>query len=117
MPIESKTRGTLDQSIQFRTTKVLCQARQFLDTNIIGHDAIRAHLVGMDIQNLDTPLFIGKGNLDVDLESAGSEERFVDHVQSVGHTDDKDIVQLLYAVHLMHTGQTLDACKERKTYF
>jgi hypothetical protein len=56
----------------------------------------------MDVQDLQSPLFVGKRNLHVDFESARSQQSLVDHVQSVGHTDDEYIVELVYTVHLQY---------------
>jgi hypothetical protein len=98
--VEGKTRRTLDQTVQLGTAKVLGKTRELLDVNIVRHDAVDAHLAGMDVQDLYTTLLVGQRDFNVDLESTGTQERFVDHVESVRHTDDQDVVELFDTVHL-----------------
>ena len=39
-------------------------------------------------------------NLHLDLQSSRPKESLIDHVNSIGHSDKQDIVQLLYSVNL-----------------
>ena len=54
----------------------------------------------MDVENLKSTVLVGEGDLHVDLESSWSEKGLIDHVESVGHSDDEDVVQLIDSVHL-----------------
>lgn len=47
-----------DQPFQLGTTVVLRLSCQFLDVHICGEQVEAFHLVGVDVQDLDTPLFI-----------------------------------------------------------
>ena len=54
----------------------------------------------MDLQNLCPAILIWEANLDVDLQSAWSEESFVDQILSVGHSDHNDIIDCLDSVQV-----------------
>jgi hypothetical protein len=58
MSVESETGSTLDQTVQLGTTEILGKTRELLDINIASHDAIGAHLICMNVQDLDSALFI-----------------------------------------------------------
>lgn len=49
-----------DQPLQLGTAVVLGFGGQFLDIDIGGEQIEASHLVGVDGQDLDTPLFIGQ---------------------------------------------------------
>lgn len=49
-----------DQSLELGTAVVFRIGCQFLDVNICGEQVEAFHLVGVDVQDLDTSLFIGQ---------------------------------------------------------
>lgn len=100
MPIKRKTRRALDETLDLCTGKVLRHGGQLGDVNVLAHDAVLLHLGSVDGEDLDASGFVGKGDLDVDFETTGTEEGIIDHVFSVGHTDDQDVVELVDTVHL-----------------
>lgn len=60
----------------------------------------RPHSGRVDVQDLASARLVGKADLDLDLQSAGSQQGVVDHVLPVGHADHEDVVELLHAVDL-----------------
>lgn len=100
MPIESKTRRALHQTADLRTRKVLRQLRELRKVDIVVHDTVHSHLGSMDVQDLESAVLVGEGDFHVDFKTTGTEEGLVDHVDTVGHADDEDVVQLVDTVHL-----------------
>lgn len=58
MPVHGSGLGGPDQPLQLGTTVVLGLGCQFLDVDIASEQVEASHLVGVDGQNLDTPLLI-----------------------------------------------------------
>jgi len=100
MPIHRETRRTLDQTSNLRSTEVLRHSSQFRDIHVGSHDSVGLHLVGVNVEDLKSTVFVWKGDFHVDFESTWSKESFVDHVETVGHSDDEDVVELVDSVHL-----------------
>ena len=105
MSVERKARRALDESTNLGSGKVLREHGEFADVDIATHDAVRAHLARVDREDLNATGFVRKRDLNVHLESSGSKERLVDHVESVRHADDEYIVQLVHTIHLHVVGQ------------
>lgn len=63
-------------------------------------DQAHLHFGGVDAENLESTVLVREGDLHVDLETAGTEEGLVDHVKSVRHSDDEDVVELIDTIHL-----------------
>lgn len=100
VPIKRETRRALHQTANLRARKVLRQLRKLREIDVVVHDAVRSHLGGVDVQDLEPAGLVGKRDLHVDLETAGTEEGLVNHVDTVGHADDQDVIQLVDTVHL-----------------
>lgn len=49
-----------DQPLELGTAVVFRLGCQFLDVNVCGEQVEAFHLVGVNVQNLDTPLLIGQ---------------------------------------------------------
>lgn len=58
MPVERKTRCTLDETPYLSPREVLGQRGQLVQSDISLHDTIRSHLGRMDSQNLETAVFV-----------------------------------------------------------
>ena len=101
MSIESKTRCTLDETADLGAGEVLRERGELEDVDVRVHDAVRAHLGGVDLEDLHAALLIREGDLHVHFETSRTEKGFVNHVETVGHTDDEDIVQLVDTIHLV----------------
>lgn len=69
MPVERKTRSTLDQTTDLSTREVLGESSQFFKVNVRVHDSVVPHLGGMDRQNLVTAVLIRKGDLHVNFQT------------------------------------------------
>ncbi len=100
MPIERKTGSALHQTIDFGTAEVLGQLCQFQQVHVVVHNAVCTHFRGMNVQNLEPALFIWERNLHMHLQTTWTQESLVYHVESIGHADDEDIIELVYTVHL-----------------
>lgn len=105
MSVECKTSSTLNQTTNFSTREILRVSGQFLQIDIIVHYTVGAHFHGMDIKDLEPARFIWERNLHVDFETTGTEEGLVDHIETISHTDDKDVVELINTVHLEKISQ------------
>merc|ERR1719376_134466 len=93
--------GSLGKPISdLGAAEVLGQSGKLLDVEIAGQFAVGLHLPGVDVEDLDAARFLGQADLDGDLQTAGSEQSIVDHVASVGHTYDENVVELVNAVDL-----------------
>lgn len=101
MAVEGETRSTLDETTDLSSREVLCQARELRKVHVAPEYAVRPHLARVDRQDLNTTGLVGKGDLDVDLETSRTEERLVDHVHSIRHSDEQDVVELIDSVHLL----------------
>lgn len=100
MPIERETGRALDETCDFRAAKVLRDLRELGQVDVVVHDPVGAHLGRVDGDDLEAALLVGQRDLHVHLETAGTQERLVDHVETVRHADDEDVVQLVDTVHL-----------------
>lgn len=100
MSAERKTRRALHQTVYFGTGEVLCKLGELKKVDAPVKDAIVAHFCGVDGQDLQTALFVWKGDLKVDFETTWTQEGFINHVQSVGHTDYENVVELVYTIQL-----------------
>lgn len=100
MSIESETCCTLYQAGDLSSGIILSQLRQFKQIHIALHDLIFSHFCSMDVENLQATMFIWKTNLHVHLKTARTKEGFVYHVKSVGHANNKNVVQLIDTIHL-----------------
>jgi hypothetical protein len=92
MPVESKTTGTLNQTTNLCTGKVLCQCCQLLNVNVRINDVVFLHFACMNLQDLASTKLVGKRNLHVHFKTARAEKRLVYHVHTVGHANDQDVV-------------------------
>jgi hypothetical protein len=63
-------------------------------------DIVDSQFFGTDVQDLASSGLVGEGDFDMDFQTTRSEERFINHVLSVGHTNDEDVVQLVDTIHL-----------------
>lgn len=52
------------------------------------------HSLSVNVQYLESTILVRKTNLHLHLESSRSHQRFVNHILTIRHTDDKDIIQL-----------------------
>ncbi len=55
---------------------------------------------GVDVQNGRTTRLVGQSNLNVDLQTPRTQQRFVNHVLSIRHADQQDVVQRVDTVDL-----------------
>jgi hypothetical protein len=99
--IESKTRGRLDETTNLCTREILGHRGQFCQIDICSHDSVRPHFVGMDVKNLESTSLVRKRDFDVHFQSSRSQECFIDHVHSIGHTNNQYVIELVYTVHLV----------------
>jgi len=99
MPIKRKTRRILNQPGNLRPREVLCQRRQFIKVDVRRQNVIGTHLLSVNFEDLKTTFLVGKVDFHFHFETAGSEEGFINHVETVCHADDKDVVELVDAVH------------------
>jgi hypothetical protein len=99
MPIKRKTRGILNQPRNLSPRKVLCHHAEFLEIHVVSHNVVSSHFVGMDFEDLETALGIGKVDFHFYFESAWAEEGFVDHVDAVCHADYEDVIELVDTIH------------------
>jgi len=103
VPVERKTRSALDQTTDLSTREVLGESSQFLQVNIRIHDAVVPHLGGVDSQDLVTTVLIWKGDLHVYFQTTRAQQRLINHVETVGHTNNQNVVELVDTVHLRNT--------------
>lgn len=54
------------------------------------------HSLGVNVEDLEASLFIGKANFHLHLQPTGPHQGLVNHVLPVGHSNDKNVVQLLH---------------------
>lgn len=54
----------------------------------------------MNLENLVTAFLVRQSNLHVHLETAWSQQRLVNHIEAISHTDHENVVELLHTVHL-----------------
>lgn len=100
MPVESKTGCALHQSADLSTRVILRQLRQFFQVHVALHDLVLTHLGSMNVQNLQTTVLIWETNFHVNFETSRAEERLINHVKPVCHTNDEDIVELIDTIQL-----------------
>jgi len=98
MPVERKRRCSLYQSADFGTGEVLGELRQLIDIDVTFDDVVVAHLRCVDLEDLCSASLIGKRNLHMNFQTTGTQKSFIDHVHSVGHTNEEDIVQLVNTI-------------------
>lgn len=100
VPAERETRRAFDEAADLGPGEVLRERGELENVDAGVHYPVRAHLCGVDLQDLDTAFLVGEGDLHVHFETARTEEGLVYHVETVSHTDDKDVIQLVDTIHL-----------------
>ena len=101
MTIEGERSSALDQTTNLCSREVLREGGQLGEVDVVSHNTVVAHLGCVDVEDLEATSLVRQGNLDMNFETAGTEKGFVDHVHSIRHTDNQDIVQLVNTVHLV----------------
>lgn len=98
--VESKRRGTFDETRQLGTAEILGACGQPVDVDIAVQDVVLQHLGRVNLENLNTTLLVGQRDLDLDLKTTRTQQGIVDHVLAVGHADQQDVVQLVDTIEL-----------------
>src|SRR5271170_2769984 len=54
----------------------------------------------MNLQDLCTAMFIWEGDLHMNLQAAWSKKGVIDHVLSISHANEQNVVELVHAIKL-----------------
>lgn len=71
-----------------------------MEVYVIIHNPVCAHLHRVDVQDLEATLLVGQRDLHMNFQTAGTKQSLVDHVETIRHSNDENVVELVYTVHL-----------------
>ena len=66
--------------------------------NILIHDIILSHLLGVNVENLASAMLVGERDFHVHFQTTGTQQSLINHVHSIGHTNQQDVVQLVHTI-------------------
>lgn len=105
VPVHGETGRAFDQAPDLGAAEVFGDGRKLAHVDVARHDAVGLHLARVDVENLEAAVLVGERDLHVHLETARAKEGLVDHVKSVRHADDENVVELVDSVHLRAHGR------------
>lgn len=58
------------------------------------------HPVGVDLEDLVPAALVRQANLNLDLQTTRAQQGIIQHIATVGHTNQQDVVQGIHTINL-----------------
>lgn len=94
-----ETGCTSDDGFNLCTSIVDCVLSQEVEIDIGFKETVLSHTLGMNLEDLLSTIFIWQSNFKMNFHTSWSQNGWVDHIFSICHTNNQDIVQTFYTIH------------------